>query len=348
MDLSDRPWYDNEKKWVEMQPFLLSAGYKLRPRYDPNWFPSWKVPGAERTWQDDHLSSFKDNALDAIRIHDDIKVVLKRVETNSMELWIIKHLLRIHDPRNRTIPLFDVISVPPDGRYSLLVMPYTRRFDHPAFHCRAEFLEAMRQFLEGLQFMHDNNICHFDIAPQNLMMDESRVVPAGSHFYSQDTHIGVPGIFTWNHRCSVAPVNYYYIDFGLSKFYPQGRHAALNTGTLRTFKTIPELSLTVPYNPFKVDIFQLGLTMHKLIDTYPALKPFRSVADRMTSTDPNDRPEPFESLEELNSIAEQIPQQKLRAPIIEKTGTVSYLARSAMSMVRKDYPPARKYEDMGY
>jgi hypothetical protein len=24
---------------------------------------------------------------------------------------------------------------------------------------------------------------------------------------------------------------------------------------------IPELSLTVPYNPFKVDIFQLGLTM---------------------------------------------------------------------------------------
>jgi hypothetical protein len=37
----------------------------------------------------------------------------------------------------------------------------------------------------------------------------------------------------------------------------------LATGTLRTFPMIPELSLTVLYNPLKVDIFkfQLGLTM---------------------------------------------------------------------------------------
>ncbi|KAK6985010.1 hypothetical protein R3P38DRAFT_336570 [Favolaschia claudopus] len=129
-------------------------------------------------------------------------------------------------------------------------------------------------------------------------------------------------------------------------YFRKGKDAALTTGTLRTFKTIPELSLTVPYNPFKVNIFQLGLTMHNSIDTYPALKLFRPVADRMTSTDPNDRPEPAESLQELNRIADhwQMTPQKLRAPIVEKTGGVSYIARSAMSIVRRDSSRQERYQ----
>lgn len=32
---------DWERFWVEHQPFLLSRGYRLRPRYDPDWIPSW-------------------------------------------------------------------------------------------------------------------------------------------------------------------------------------------------------------------------------------------------------------------------------------------------------------------
>lgn len=39
-----------EQTWVEMQPFLLKRGYRLRPRYDPDWIPSWLTaqvpPGA--------------------------------------------------------------------------------------------------------------------------------------------------------------------------------------------------------------------------------------------------------------------------------------------------------------
>jgi len=33
--------------WVDHQPFLLSCGYRLRPRYDPTWVPSWKFKRAE-------------------------------------------------------------------------------------------------------------------------------------------------------------------------------------------------------------------------------------------------------------------------------------------------------------
>ncbi|KAF8206228.1 hypothetical protein K438DRAFT_1963311 [Mycena galopus ATCC 62051] len=156
--------------------------------------------------------------------------------TTSNELRCIKYLSNISDPRNRTIPVLDIIPLP-DDVHVLVVMPYGRRFNHPAFHCRSEFVEAMRQFLEGLQFMHNTTfaICYF----------------------------------AWKNRCSVGPIDYYYIDFGLSKYCPEGRDAALWTGTLRTFPTIPELSKTVPYNPFKADIFQLGLTMANAIKEYP-------------------------------------------------------------------------------
>lgn len=38
-----------ERFWVDQQLFLLSRGYKLRPRYDPAWIPSWTLPGSKCT-----------------------------------------------------------------------------------------------------------------------------------------------------------------------------------------------------------------------------------------------------------------------------------------------------------
>jgi hypothetical protein len=37
--------YKEEQFWVESQPFLLAQGYQLRPRYHPDWVPSWVVEG---------------------------------------------------------------------------------------------------------------------------------------------------------------------------------------------------------------------------------------------------------------------------------------------------------------
>ena len=97
-------------------------------------------------------------------------------------------------------------------------------------------------------------------------MDESRVIPKGSHFGRPDSHDGSGYNLTWLHRCSVAPVDYYYIDFGLSAWYPRGKETARNIGVVGQVKTVPELSDTVPYNPFQVDIYQLGHTILKVIE----------------------------------------------------------------------------------
>jgi hypothetical protein len=37
-----------EEVWVRKQPFLQSHGYKLRPRYQPGWVPSWQGLGPVR------------------------------------------------------------------------------------------------------------------------------------------------------------------------------------------------------------------------------------------------------------------------------------------------------------
>ncbi|KAJ6463457.1 kinase-like domain-containing protein [Mycena sanguinolenta] len=295
--------YEWERFWVTMQPFLLAQGYQLRPRYHPDWTPSWNG-GTVFFQRYDYEDSAANRALDATRVRDGKKVILKRVDPSVRS-----------DPRNRTIPLLDIIQAP-DTSWSFLVMPYCRRFNYPPFHCRNEFVEAMTQFLEGLQFMHEHNIVHFDIAVQNMVMDESRVVPRGSHFSRPNTHTGLnTRIFFWNDRCTVSPVEYYYIDFGLSMYYPNGKETALNCGTLRTFPTIPELSLTVPYNPFMVDICQLGLTIEKLVNDYPDLEHFRVAANAMTAANPEDRPSPEQALAHLRSIAHAMAPSKLSAQI---------------------------------
>ena len=104
-----------------------------------------------------------------------------------------------------------------------------------------------------------------DAGKLNLMMDASHVVPKGSHFIHDFGHDGVNCNLTWRHRCVVAPVQYFYIDFGLSMWHPHGHESAKALGVVGQIKDIPELSDTVAYNPFKLDICQLGRTVLKVI-----------------------------------------------------------------------------------
>ncbi|KAJ7698401.1 hypothetical protein B0H17DRAFT_1196973 [Mycena rosella] len=290
-----------EQFWAESYEFLLSRGYQLRPRYHPEWAPSW---GPKRNpiqhECDDFLTSYNTNALDALCIKDKQKVVLKRV--NGKELKILRHLDALRsDARNHTIPLLDVIPFP-GTEWTFVVMPYCRRFNSPPFHCRDEFVDAMTQYIE------------------NMVIEESRLIPKGSHWCDPDSHSGFSGhFFSWKNRCSLRPaVQYYYIDFGLSKHFPGGKESARITATLRTFPMIPELSLTVPYNPFYVDVFQLGLAMSRIIDVYPALEDFRIVAASLTVDEPHARATLEDALLQLNCVCDQMSPSLRRKRIWEK------------------------------
>jgi hypothetical protein len=56
-----------------------------------------------------------------------------------------------------------------------------------------------------------------------------------------------------------AGVKYYFIDYGISSYFPAGEpqpHRVV--GLDGRDQDVPELSNEVPYDPFKVDIFTIG------------------------------------------------------------------------------------------
>jgi hypothetical protein len=91
----------------------------------------------------------KPNVIDATQVCAS-KVVLKCLPAASEEVRIALFLTSPEmraDPRNRTVPIIDIIPIPGD-KHVLLVMPYLRVFDTPPFHCIGEIIDAFRQFLQ--------------------------------------------------------------------------------------------------------------------------------------------------------------------------------------------------------
>jgi hypothetical protein len=55
-----------------------------------------------------------------------------------------------------------------------------------------------------------------------------------------------------------AGVKYYFVNYGTSSYFPPGSRRELVLGIAGRNRDVPELSNSVPYDPFKVDIFKIG------------------------------------------------------------------------------------------
>lgn len=55
-----------------------------------------------------------------------------------------------------------------------------------------------------------------------------------------------------------AGVKYYFVDYGISAYFPAGSQSHLVLGVDGRDQDVPELSDTVPYDPFKVDVYTIG------------------------------------------------------------------------------------------
>jgi hypothetical protein len=91
------------------------------------------------------------------------------------------------------------------------------------------------------------------------MMDTSKAIPKCFHFRNWWTHTGLDyKNFEFHDRWAVQPVHYHYIDFGLSYQYPLSHKNMTETGSCGQDPSVPEFALDKPYDPFKVDVYQLG------------------------------------------------------------------------------------------
>jgi hypothetical protein len=112
-------------------------------------------------------------------------------------------------------------------------------------------------------------------------------------------------------------------------------------GVCGQIKTVPELSDTIPYNPFKVDIYQMGYTILEVVSVsgmsspqqphfdlqydnqeYRDLQMFKPLAESMMSAAPSDRPTASSALSQFESIASSIKRRKLRTRIWRKSDTL--------------------------
>ena len=101
-----------------------------------------------------------------------------------------------------------------------------------------------------------------DCARKNILVDSNALFPRGYHplnpFRLPDSNLDAPVLSR-----AVAPVKYYYVDFGISSYIPADSETKLVLGDFGRDKDVPELSLTTPYDPFKVDIFIIGNLLSK-------------------------------------------------------------------------------------
>ena len=89
------------------------------------------------------------------------------------------------------------------------------------------------------------------------MMDASPLYPRGFHPIYKSSLPDGRGL-AWPMSRSLRPVKYYFIDYSISAYIPPDMHPKLCVGIFGRDREPPELSDTVPYDPFKLDVFILG------------------------------------------------------------------------------------------
>ncbi|OCH94980.1 kinase-like protein [Obba rivulosa] len=224
-----------------------------------------------------------ENLFRGTRCSDGMKVVIKAVHLQSHELEIVRYLssppLRNH-PMNHCIPVLDLIQVPKDD-IAFVVMEEWAPQHVAGVPCNLRiFLGSLRQCLEHTVFMHNLRLAHLDISTRNLLTD-------------------CEGHYAW-------------IDFELSLRF-DGSTARIRGR--RGTELSPELERGESSDPFKVDVWALGIFMLRACqlsgfcvpEVFELVKP-------MLREDFEQRPTAQEVLAAFDNMVHTLDEHKLQMP----------------------------------
>lgn len=167
---------DLETFWRDHQKWLQHHGYMLRQRFSPDWVPSWNATHLPplrcedginlRVWfvklshtgritqlvpiQSGHI------VCDAKRVSDGADVVLKiiRLNVHPHEVDIGQFLSSVPDPKNKCVPIYEVLVVPDADNTVLIVMPLLRPWNNPPFQTIGETVDFFGQLFEVVLEWH--------------------------------------------------------------------------------------------------------------------------------------------------------------------------------------------------
>ncbi|KAI0669462.1 kinase-like domain-containing protein [Trametes maxima] len=308
----------SEVSWKNRYDFLKARGYLLRPRYHPEWKPSWTGTNIAPEFCEDSIKIRHFHVIDAERISDGKQVAIKTVSNDGDELRVSQLVTAIGGAENHCVSALEVFPDPLNDKRSLLTMPYMRPYNNPGLQTVGEVVAFVSQMLKGLAFLHRNRIAHRDIAPPNIMMDARPLYPDGHHpvrmHCAPDAiHDAIP-LSRADH-----PVKYYYVDFGLSTHFFQGA-SSLVTGRIGRDMEIPELSDTIPYDAYKADIYALGNLLDKeFLQLFCNVDFLRPLIDCMKQRTPDLRPPAEELVKMFQQVRALVPDNDIRWRLVQRS-----------------------------
>ncbi|KAH9920121.1 uncharacterized protein B0H18DRAFT_881238 [Fomitopsis serialis] len=338
----------HEHFWRDRQVWLEEHGYMLRPRYKPDWQPSWLGTSKSLLSCEDGLAIITGGVLDATRISDGAMVMLKKVDTDIHPYEVdLGHFLSSEtmtsDPRNRCVRTLDVLPDPVEGNIKIIVLPLLRQFDDPDFATVGEAVACLQQVIEGLQFMHEQHVAHRDISILNVMMDGTPMYPDMWHPRVSIMKRDYSGRVKHYARTE-RPPKYYHIDFGLSRKYDPDNGPPRELPIFGGDKNVPEFQgdgYDKPADPFRTDIYYLGSFIREgflEVSVSPcfsaqhahvcALQPYcnmefmRSFVADMVQNDPESRPTIEEVASRSEKLFSQLASWNLRARLVQRDENV--------------------------
>ncbi|KAF5326222.1 hypothetical protein D9611_000736 [Ephemerocybe angulata] len=290
--------------WRDHYDWLLESGYRLRPRFKPDWVPGWKTnPKLDFSQCEDSSVNMRGVVCDAIRLEDNSQVVLKKVDRDHQsELEVHSFLTEIPESKNHTIPIIE-----------------NRDWDFPDFDIVGEVVDFIGQILEGFKFMHDNLIAHRDIKSQNILMDASALSKKHFHLFRPYASLDFKKTVTPTKTRTEGRPRYYIIDFGLSRRYDGSKNPPYEiTPMYGTDITVPEFqNLEKAHNPFPVDVYCLGnMIKNRVLGRVGADLGFQwlmPLLDDMTKEKPEDRPTMDAILTRFSELTRGLKEWKLRS-----------------------------------
>ncbi|KAJ7726442.1 hypothetical protein DFH07DRAFT_852778, partial [Mycena maculata] len=329
MDFDD-PDTGVERYWHQQRAFLARSGYRLRPKFNPDF--AFKISGlGRRALKEYRTHHWRSTIMDAERICDGHKVMLKSVSTklHPNEVKIAQFFSsppHVGNPRNHCIPIFEVLQDLDDPDKQILVMPHFIAFDQPRFDTVGEVVDCFRQIFEGLQYMHENFVAHRDCGIMNLLQDPTQLYPAGFHPVHTRRDPSFEGNALHITRTECWP-RFYIIDFGLSHQYDPAEGVPFEDVIRGGDKSPPEHRHDA-CNPFPTDIYFLGnlLKDEFLYSTHPydyidsrrfihdPLDFLTPLLDDMTLKDPAQRPTISEVIQRFDDLCRPLGWWHLRQP----------------------------------
>ncbi|KAH9920136.1 uncharacterized protein B0H18DRAFT_1025282 [Fomitopsis serialis] len=318
---------DHEHFWRDRQSWLQEQGYMLRPRYRPDWKPSWLGTKKHYRECEDGHSTLVDTILDATRQSDGSLVTLKAVDTavHPFEVEIGQFLSSeqlAQDPRNHCARILDVLQDPIDPKISLVVMPLLKPFREPNFLTIGEVVAFVKQAIVGLHFMHDQHVAHRDISILNVMMD---AIPMYSVLWHPEAPVYNRDFSGSSKHCSRTerPPKYFYIDFGLSRKYDPANVQPQELPIIGGDKSVPEFQgegYNVASDPFRTDIYYLGnLIRRTFLNRYRGFEFMEQLVTDMVQDDPEKRPTIAEVESRFDEIYRKLSWWKLRTRLVGKS-----------------------------